>query len=102
MVRYEDMLGKPQRTFAGIARFLGLKPPRDRLQRAIRFFSFKVMRGQEDRHGFRENVSVTSDRFFRQGTAGQWKQVLTPEQVARIVNDHRDQMNRFGYVPPGH
>ncbi len=101
VVRYEDMLAKPRPTFAGIARFLGLKPPRDRLQRAIRFSSFKVLRGQEDRHGFRENVSTTSDRFFRQGTAGQWRHALTPEQVARVVDAHREQMQRFGYLPSG-
>lgn len=102
VVRYEDMLGKPQKTFAGITRFLGLKPPRDRLQRAIRFSSFNVLRGQEDRHGFRENMFGSGDSFFRKGTLGQWKKALTPEQVARIVSDHRRQMERFGYVPPGH
>jgi hypothetical protein len=100
VLRYEDMLRRPPKAFAKVTRFLGLKPPRDRLERAIRFSSFKVLRSQEDRHGFRERSSL-AERFFRAGRSGQWKDVLTDAQVARLVNDHRAQMQRFRYVPPG-
>jgi hypothetical protein len=41
------------------------------------------------------------EAFFREGKAGQWKKVLTKEQVAAIVSAHREQMARFGYVPAG-
>ena len=30
---------------------------------------------------------------------GQWRDVLTPEQVARIEADHGPVMRRFGYLP---
>jgi hypothetical protein len=36
---------------------------------------------------------------FRDGRAGQWKEVLTPAQVQRIVDAHGEQMQRFGYLP---
>ncbi|MDB5359285.1 MAG: sulfotransferase domain protein, partial [Rhodospirillales bacterium] len=36
--------------------------------------------------------------FFREGKAGQWKKILSPEQVARIEADHGEQMRRFGYL----
>ena len=39
--------------------------------------------------------------FFREGKAEQWRKILTPAQVAAIVGAHREQMARFGYVPPG-
>ena len=39
--------------------------------------------------------------FFREGKAGQWKRVLTPQQVAAILDAHREQMARFDYVPRG-
>ncbi len=96
-LRYEDMEQKPLKTFGTIAQFLGLKPPRERLERAIRFSSFKVLQNQEARHGFRER-SEHSQRFFRVGKSGQWRNKLTPEQVARIEHDHGTQMRRFGYL----
>jgi hypothetical protein len=62
--------------------------------------SFRTLREQEDKKGFVERSPV-AERFFREGKAGQWKTKLTPGQVARIVQDHRAQMARFGYVPEG-
>ncbi|PWR20604.1 sulfotransferase domain-containing protein [Zavarzinia compransoris] len=97
VVRYEDMEQKPLKTFGAIAGFLGLKPPRERLERAIRFSSFKVSQNQEAQHGFAER-SQHSARFFRIGKSGQWPGVLTPEQVARIEHDHGAVMKRFGYL----
>ena len=98
VMRYEDMLDKPHKTFGALAGFLGLKPPRDRLERAIRFSSFKVLAEQEKRHGFRER-STNSEKFFRVGKAEQWRDKLTPDQVKRIVETHREQMAAFGYIP---
>ncbi|HXV24461.1 MAG TPA: sulfotransferase domain-containing protein [Alphaproteobacteria bacterium] len=100
VVRYEDMLMKPQTAFGGIVRFLGLKPPRERLERAIARSSFRVLQEQERRHGFKEK-SAQAERFFREGKAGQWRKALTPEQVERVVSAHRQQMQRFGYYPLG-
>ncbi len=99
VVRYEDMLDHPSRTFGATARFLGLKPSRQRLLRAIRNSSFKVLRKQEDERGFTEK-SPTQEKFFRRGTAGHWRQELTAEQVERICSQHRVQMERFDYLPP--
>jgi hypothetical protein len=100
VVRYEDMVGEPFKTFTGVARFLGLDPPRDRLQRAIANSSFKILKAQEDERGFVERSQYA--RFFRAGQVDQWKGVLSEEQVDRIVAAHREQMERFGYVPKSH
>ena len=100
VVRYEDMLEHPLKVFEGTAQFLGLKPSPQRLTRAMRNSSFKAMRSQEERHGFSERPKH-QERFFRRGTAGQWKEELTPEQVERICSAHRVQMERFGYLPKG-
>ena len=100
VVRYEDMLEHPLRAFGGTARFLGLKPSRQRLTRAIRNSSFKTMRSQEDWRGFVER-SPNQEKFFRRGTAGGWKEELTEEQVERLCSAHRVQMERFGYLPKG-
>lgn len=98
IVRYEDMLDKPYGTFSGIVRFLRLPASRERIERAIKRSSFKVLQEQERRRGFIEKTDV-SERFFRVGKAGQWMTALTDEQVARVVEAHREQMERFGYYP---
>ncbi len=97
VVRYEDMHTQPIKTFAGIARFLGLTPPRERLEKAIRSSSFRVLQEQEKRHGFIERSPV-AERFFRSGRMGEGRKLLTPAQIARIVADHGPQMARFGYL----
>ncbi len=97
MIRYEDMAADPLKIFGGVAGFLGLDPPRERLQRAIAHSSFKALKAQEDERGFVERSQYS--RFFRTGQVGRWKEVLSAEQVDRIVSDHREQMERFGYVP---
>jgi hypothetical protein len=100
VVRYEDMLETPLKTFGTVARFLGIDPPRARLEKAIKLSSFRVLKEQEKRHGFIER-SKFSQSFFREGKAGQWRGILTRAQAERIVNDHREQMARFGYIPEG-
>lgn len=99
VVRYEDMLEAPLKTFGGIAAFLGLKVSRDRLDKAIKLSSFRVLKEQEKRHGFVEK-SASAEAFFREGKSGQWRKQLTEAQVEALVSVHREQMERFGYWPP--
>jgi hypothetical protein len=100
VMRYEDMVENPYRAFAGVVRFLGLPAPRERIEKAIRLSSFKVLKEQERRNGFRERPANVA-AFFREGKVGQWRKTLTPSQITAIVEAHREQMARFDYVPPG-
>jgi len=99
VIRYEDMQESPHRTFSGVAAFLGLKPARDRLEKAMKLSSFRVLREQEKRHGFIERTA-NAEWFFREGKAGQWRKTLTPAQIEAIVAVHGEQMKRFDYLPP--
>ena len=99
VVRYEDMVAKPSATFGGVARFLGLKPSRQRLLRAIRNSSFRTMQGLEAAGGFNER-SDHQRRFFRRGEAGGWREELSETQVRRVCEAHEEQMKRFGYLSP--
>lgn len=98
VMRFEDMLENPERAFGAVLRFLGLDPPKDRLLKAIEQSSFDNLRRQEAERGFRER-GEQADRFFRDGRAGQWREVLTPAQIEAIVDAHKEQMARFGYYP---
>src|SRR5690242_8980318 len=64
VMRYEDMLAEPQKTFGALARHLLFKPSDEQLADAVDRSSFKRLREQEDKDGFRER-SEKAERFFR-------------------------------------
>ncbi len=101
VVRYEDMAARPAPTFAAIAGFLGMNPPRQSLLRAVRFSSFRVLRAQEKKSGFVERTPVQKS-FFRAGKSGGWRKQLSEAQIRRMLEAHREQMQRFDYVPKGY
>lgn len=99
VMRYEDMLADPQKTFGALARHLRLDPTRHHLTRAVARSSFASLQAQEEEKGFRERPPTADRSFFREGRAGQWREVLTTHQIDRVVRDHGEQMQRFGYLP---
>jgi hypothetical protein len=98
VVRYEDMLARPDEVFAGIIGFCGIPPDTTRISCAIEKSSFERVRQQEINRGFREK-SPDARAFFRQGKAGTWRDVLSQSQVERVVSSHGAVMERFGYLP---
>ena len=101
VVRYEDMVSKPEKTFRKIASFLGHGQDKRRIQQAIRHSSFDELSRQESQDGFSER-SPHSQRFFRKGSSRQWKDVLSSEQRDRIIARHAEQMQRYRYLPAIH
>lgn len=97
ILRYEDLLGAPQRSFARLARFLRLEPSAAQLGAAIENSCFAALARQEAERGFNERPK-TAETFFRKGEAGQWKQALTKSQVADVVAVQGPMMMRFGYL----
>jgi len=101
ILRYEDLLEKPAKYFGKVARMIGADNDRIRVERAIRHSDFRALADMEKRDGFVE-VPIKGKRFFRAGRSNQWREKLSRDQVARIVEAHRTQMQRFGYVPGGY
>ncbi len=99
VVRYEDLQDKPLKAFGSVAKLLGLGKDKTRLRKAIQFSSFRELKQQELADGFVEK-SPNSKHFFRKGIKNQWAEVLTEQQIAALVERHREQMQRFGYIPP--
>ena len=98
VMRYEDMLTDPEKTFGALATHLLLKPSPEQLREAIDLSSFDKLQKQEEETGFREKPEK-AEKFFRAGTSGQWKKELTEAQTEQIIADHGPQMKRFGYIP---
>ena len=98
VVRYEDMLAEPDKTFRAILHAFGFKEiDEQRFAYALEQSSFAVLRQAEARDGFRELAN--GERFFRHGQAGRWRETLTGAQIERIETDHGAVMRRFEYNP---
>jgi len=101
VVRYEDLIEKPAKHFAKVAKLVGIGQDRARIERAVKHAGFGTLSSLEKKHGFVE-ASDKSTRFFRNGRMNQWREALNREQVRRVIDAHREQMARFGYVPAGY
>jgi hypothetical protein len=100
VLRYEELLETPEAGFGAVARLVGLGADSERVTRAIAHARFDALAALEKRDGFVE-AAATDRRFFRSGRADEWREVLTRAQVQRVIVDHREQMQRFDYVPAG-
>ena len=98
LVRYEDMKKDPEREFGEIIRFCGLPYSPARLQKAVAFSGFDLLKKQEQEKGFRERPGRSKGGFFRNGRQGGWRDELTAQQVQRIIDVHHETMLRFGYL----
>ncbi len=96
-IRYEDMKQKPEETFGAAVRFMGFPDESARLSKAIHFSRFEVLKAQEEASGFGEKMPRAKS-FFRKGEIGSWRESLSDAQAAKIIEDHREVMKRFGYL----
>ena len=101
IMRYEDMLANPHGVFAGLAGFMRTGADEAAVKRAVDMSAFDTVSRQEASEGFAERTPA-QDRFFRAGRAEQWRDVLSEDQIGRIVETHREQMARDDYVPEGY
>ncbi len=98
VMRYEDMKAAPLKAFGELVRFLGLPKDMDRLKRAVRFSDFDELRAQEAKTRFIESRPDGKTPFFRDGRAGQWRDVLSPAQVESLIEANRAVMVKMGYL----
>lgn len=101
VLRYEDLIDKPAKHFAKVARLVGMGHDRIRIERAIANASFRSLATMEKKDGFVEAANDDA-RFFRKGRVNEWREVLNREQASRVIDAHREQMKRFSYVPAGY
>jgi aryl sulfotransferase len=97
LLRYEDLLADPLSGARALCARLGWTPADSVLRAAVEHTRFERLAAQEKVAGFVER-SGPGRVFFRKGVAGGWKDVLTPQQSARIERDHGPMMRRLGYL----
>jgi hypothetical protein len=99
IMRYEDMHARPFEEFTETFRFLGIEGGDvTRVRRAVMFSAFDALRQQEMERGFKEKPG-SAISFFRSGRVGEWRDILTKDQVERVIQDHGTVMRRLGYLP---
>jgi aryl sulfotransferase len=96
VIRYEDMLADPHAALGAMAARIGWDTSAGAIEGAVAATRFDRLADLEQRHGFSERAARGA-RFFRSGKAGDWREVLTPDQATRIERDHGEAMARFGY-----
>ena len=98
LMSYEDMLARPFETFGALSRFLGLPEEPERIKQAVEFSSFRELKTQEEKSGFVEARPDGAAKFFREGKAGGWRDVLTEQQAAQLIEAHGAVMAEHGYL----
>lgn len=99
LIRYEDLLADTASWLRRMIEFIGLPLSEARLERAVERSQFSRLQRQEREQGFSEApAKTTSGRFFREGKSGQWRAVLTAEQIARVTAHGGEIMARLGYL----
>jgi hypothetical protein len=97
VLRYEDMVSKPEETFTKATKFLQLSVSQDEILKAIDASKIETLQALEAAGGFSEKPAKV-ERFFRKGVVGDWKNTLTEAQMNQIIHDHADTMREHGYL----
>ena len=97
VVKYEDMLSNSLETFSKITKFIGLNYSTKQIQKALELSSFKNLQEIEAQTPFSEKP-IKSERFFRKGKIGSWKEELTHDQAQILINSHQNFMKQFDYL----
>lgn len=105
VVRYEDMSADAEAAFGEAIEFLERHCPAladqparaDTIAAAVAHATFDRLQAQEAAAGFPEK-NPNAKSFFRAGTVGGWRDVLTVDQVAEVVAAHGPAMERLGYL----
>ena len=97
ILRYEDMVNNTFNTFKQAVKFIGLKKSDKQIKTALAKSSFSVLSEQEKKDGFREKM-IRAKSFFRKGQIGDWKNLLSEQEVEKIVFNNKEIMLKFKYL----
>lgn len=92
-VRYEDLLTDPTAQAERVLAFIGADRDPELIARCVENTHFAALSGG------RQPGQEDPSSFYRCGTAGQWKQRLTPGQLARVHDQAGGLLSARGYEP---
>ena len=107
IVKYEDMLSKPEETFYDLIKFVNnicsfdKEIDKDKINNAIKTTSFDNLKKIEERGEFREAVhnlkTKEKKKFFYKGAENDWKKILDKKLAKDMTEYYKDDLKLFGY-----
>ena len=105
LVRYEDLVEKPNTEFNKIAYFIGnlikLNFNDEQVNTAIKLSSFENLEKMEREYGFIEstmNRKGSKNKFFYLGPKNDWKKILDKGISDKISEKFSSEMKELGYL----
>ncbi|GAB5560609.1 MAG: sulfotransferase domain-containing protein [Synoicihabitans sp.] len=98
IVRYEDLHATPESCLLALLKNLGIEKSKDIIHNAVLAAEFKVLQRFESDHNFTLKP-VGMPKFFRHGRPGEGAEVLTDDEKLRILQNNKDVMSRWDYLP---
>jgi len=92
VLKYENM----PNNFRVLTKTLHVPNDFESVMAAISHSNFAVLKKDEQKNGFVE-ASEKGGAFFRRGSSGQGREVMTDAQVAKIVKGAGEWYDRLGY-----
>ena len=96
VVKYEDLIKDSAKELSEILDFLGIKVVKATVERAVKAADINKLKVEEEKGGFRENITEKHGNFFNGCTS--WKEELGPKWITRIEKDHGKVMKLLGYL----
>ena len=93
-IRYEDLLKDPKTIYLKLFDFLKIRPVIS-LKEILYQTDFQNLQKLEEKHGF--NESPRSERFFRKGISGSWRDVDN-SVFKKLVHNFKNSMRKFSYL----
>ncbi len=99
IIRYEDLVNNPEKSFTKIVNYLNkinnLKVDLDKIKRCINNTEFNTLKNLENLTGFDEKGR---NSFFRNGKIGEWKKNLDHKIVKEIEKIFSKEMRELDYI----
>ncbi|MBN2668428.1 MAG: sulfotransferase domain-containing protein [Bacteroidales bacterium] len=96
LIRYEDLLDRPEEMFKSIVEFCDISLEEEKLLSSIKHSSFNQLKTQEDQNGFREKP-IKSSKFFRSGKSGAWQNYIPKTLALEFYEKNVSVMKKLGY-----
>lgn len=97
ILRYEDLKDNTEVMFGKVVQALGWDHNnKEKIRKAVEATEFAKLQKQEEEKGFTE-ASDKTERFFKRGKAGGWREILTEEQIAKIESEFHETMIELDY-----
>lgn len=96
LVRYEDLLSKPETELRKIVDFIGIERSDEGISTAVEVSRFDKMRKIDQTKGRKYNLTGTKD-FVRKGKAGTWQEEFSQEDIDYFKMTAGDMLIRLGY-----